>query len=144
MNLLNVTKSKVTKSRLSDNTVTFFPQNLEVWEKVPIFVTETDYKGNQMKSQTEILNLLRRYKPTAQKKYGLTRIGIFGSVARGEQTADSDVDICYEGQAPSLLTLDMIQTELEQLLDCKVDLVRVRENMNSLLRQRILRDGIYV
>ncbi len=35
-----------------------------------------------MKSQTEILNLLRRYKPTAQKKYGLTRIGIFGSVAR--------------------------------------------------------------
>ena len=97
-----------------------------------------------MKSQTEILNLLRRYKPTAQKKYGLTRIGIFGSVARGEQTADSDVDVCYEGQAPSLLTLDMFQTELEQLLDCKVDLVRIRENMNSLLRQRILRDGIYV
>ena len=97
-----------------------------------------------MKSQTEILNLLRRYKPTAQQKYGLTRIGIFGSVARGEQTKDSDVDVCYEGQAPSLLTLDMIQTELEQLLDCKVDLVRARENMNSLLRQRILRDGIYV
>jgi predicted nucleotidyltransferase len=97
-----------------------------------------------MKSQTEILNLLRRYKPTAQKKYGLTRIGIFGSVARGEQTADSVVHVCYEGQAPSLLTLDMIQTELEQLLDCKVDLVRVRDNMNSLLRQRIIRDGIYV
>ncbi len=97
-----------------------------------------------MKSQTEILSLLRRYKPMAQKKYGLTRIGIFGSVARGEQTANSDVDVCYEGQAPSLLTLDMIQTELEQLLDCKVDMVRVRHNMNSLLRQRILRDGIYV
>ena len=97
-----------------------------------------------MKSQTEILSLLRRYKPMAQKKYGLTRIGIFGSVARGEQTANSDVDVCYEGQAPSLLTLDKIQTELEQLLDCKVDLVRVRHNMNSLLRQRILRDGIYV
>ena len=38
-----------------------------------------------MKSQAEILNLLRRYKPTAQKKYGLTKLGIFGSVARGEQ-----------------------------------------------------------
>jgi hypothetical protein len=97
-----------------------------------------------MKSRTEILGLLRRYKPTAQKKYGITRLGIFGSVARGEQTADSDLDVCYEGQAPSFLTLDMIQTELEQLFDCKVDLVRVRENMNSLLRQRILRDGIYV
>ena len=74
----------------------------------------------------------------------MTKLGIFGSVARGEQIDKSDVDVCYEGQAPSLLTLDMIQTELEQLLDCKVDLVRVRDNMNSLLRQRIIRDGIYV
>ena len=99
--------------------------------------------GN-MKSKEEILNLLSRYKPTAQKKYGISKLGIFGSVARGEQTKDSDVDVCYEGQAPSFLTLDMIQTELEQLFNCKVDLVRIRENMNSLLRQRILKDGIYV
>ena len=97
-----------------------------------------------MKSKSEILNLLGRYKPTAQKKYGITKLGIFGSVARGEQTPDSDVDVCYEGKAPSFLTLDMIQTELEQLFDCKVDLVRVRDNMNNLLRQRILRDGIFV
>jgi predicted nucleotidyltransferase len=74
----------------------------------------------------------------------MTKIGIFGSVARGEQTEDSDIDVCYEGKAPSFLTLDIIQTELEQLFGAKVDLVRVRENMNSLLRQRILRDGIYV
>ena len=97
-----------------------------------------------MKTKNEILHLLSLYKPTAQSKYGLTRLGIFGSVARGEQKEGSDVDVCYEGEAPSFITLDMIQTELEQLLDAKVDLVRVRENMNSLLRQRIQRDGIYV
>ena len=97
-----------------------------------------------MKSRAEILSLMSRFKPTAQKKYGMTKLGIFGSVARGEQTDNSDVDICYEGQAPSLLTLDKIQTELEQLLACKVDLVRVRENMSSLLRKRILRDVIFV
>jgi hypothetical protein len=97
-----------------------------------------------MKSRAEILSLMSRFKPTAQEKYGITKLGIFGSVARGEQTDKSDVDICYEGQAPSLLTLDKIQAELEQLLDCKVDLVRVRENMNNLLRKRILRDGIFV
>ena len=74
----------------------------------------------------------------------MTKIGIFGSVARGEQNEDSDVDVCYEGEAPSFITLDIIQTELEQLLGSKVDLVRIRKNMNSLLRQRILRDGIYV
>ena len=97
-----------------------------------------------MKSRAEIISLLSRYKPTAQKKYGITKLGIFGSVARGEQKPGSDVDICYEGKAPSLLTLDLIKTELEQLLESEVDLVRVRDNMNSLLRQRILRDGIYV
>ena len=90
-----------------------------------------------MKSTSEILSLLRRYKPTAQKKYGMTKLGVFGSVARGEQKPGSDVDICYEGKAPSLLTLDLIKTELEQLLESEVDLVRVRDNMNSLLRQRI-------
>ena len=87
-----------------------------------------------MKSRDEILSLLRRYKPTAQEKYGISKLGIFGSVARGEQTPDSDIDVCYEGLAPSFLTLDMIQSELEQLLGSKVDLVRVRDNMNSMLR----------
>ena len=94
-----------------------------------------------MKDKTEILQLLKRYKTTAQKKYGMTKIGIFGSVARGEQREDSDVDVCYEGEAPSFLTLDIIQSELEDLLGSKVDIVRVRDNMNSLLRQRILRNS---
>ena len=97
-----------------------------------------------MKSKTEILYLLSQYKPTAISKYGLTRIGIFGSVARGEQTANSDVDICYEGKAPSLLTLDLMQNELEKLFGCPVDMVRVRDNMNGLLKQRIQREGVYV
>lgn len=97
-----------------------------------------------MKSTKEILQLLSQYKPTAISKYGFTRIGIFGSVARGEQTPDSDVDVCYEGQAPSLLTLDHIQCDLEKLFGCRVDLVRVRENMNDLLRRRIQKEGIYV
>ena len=97
-----------------------------------------------MKSKAEILYLLRLYKPKAESQYGLTRIGIFGSVARGEQTTDSDVDVCYEGKVPSLFTLDHIQTDLEQLLDCKVDMVRIRDNMNSLLRQRIEKEALYV
>lgn len=97
-----------------------------------------------MKTRTEILHLLSLYKPTAESKYGLTRIGIFGSVARGEQTENSDVDVCYEGRVPSLLTLDLIQSDLEQLLGSSVDLVRVRDGMNSLLKQRIQKEVVYV
>ena len=40
--------------------------------------------GLPMKSKTEILQLLSQYKPTAVGKYGVTRIGIFGSAARDE------------------------------------------------------------
>ncbi len=97
-----------------------------------------------MKSTDEILALLRTYKPIAVNKYGMTRIGVFGSVARGEQTPESDVDICYEGKAPSLLTLDLIQRDLENLFKSNVDLIRIREGMNGLLRQRIQKEGIYV
>lgn len=97
-----------------------------------------------MKTTSEILSLLKSYKNIATSKYGFTKIGIFGSVARGEQTEGSDVDVCYEGKAPSFLTLDMIQTDLERLFEAKVDMVRIRDRMNSLLKERILKEGIYV
>ena len=97
-----------------------------------------------MKSTAEILDLLRMFKAQSASKYGLKRIGIFGSVARGEQTDQSDVDICYESEPPSLRTLEHIQSELEELLGCSVDLIRIRERMNSRLKQRILNEGIYV
>lgn len=97
-----------------------------------------------MKSTSEILELLRSYKAANAVRYGFTRLGIFGSVARGEQTEQSDVDICYEGYAPSLLTLDRIQCELEELLECPVDLVRIRKQMNISLKKRIMKEGIYV
>ena len=97
-----------------------------------------------MKTREEIIKLLKSYKPIAEGKYGLTRIGIFGSVARGEHTPNSDVDICYEGRVPTLLTLDLIQTDLERLLDCPVDLVRMRDGMDSLLKERINKEAIFV
>ena len=97
-----------------------------------------------MKTKAEILQLLGNYKPTAERQYGLTRISIFGSVARGQQTETSDVDVCYESKPLSLLTIDLIQSDLERLFDCPVDMVRVRENMNSLLKERIQKEACYV
>ena len=65
-------------------------------------------------------------------------------MARGEQTEDSDVDVCYEGRVPSLLTLVLIQTDLEAILGSRVDLVRVRDGMNMLLKERIRKEAFYV
>mgnify|MGYP000624005726 CR=1 FL=1 len=50
---------------------------------------------------SEYMALLRKYMVENAHKYGIMRMGIFGSVARGEQTEDSDVDVCVELQTPS-------------------------------------------
>ena len=97
-----------------------------------------------MKTTEEILSTLGQFKPYAATRYGIDKIGVFGSVARGEQNDNSDVDIFYSGKALSLLTLDDLQCELEKLLGCKVDIVRVREKMNPMLRSRIAKEGCYV
>lgn len=76
--------------------------------------------------------------------YGIVRIGIFGSVARGEQTENSDVDICVDLKTPNLFSLVHIKEELRQLFGCDVDIVRFRQNMDALLEQDILKEGIYV
>ena len=49
-----------------------------------------------MKTTSEYIALLRKYMAENAYKYGIMRMGIFGSVARGEQTAESDVDVCIE------------------------------------------------
>jgi predicted nucleotidyltransferase len=97
-----------------------------------------------MRTTADILAALGQFKAYATKRYGIDQIGVFGSVARGEQTDNSDVDIFYSGKALSLFTLDEMQCELEKLLGCKVDIVRMRDNMNPLLRSRIKKEGCYV
>ena len=93
---------------------------------------------------SDLMQRLEQYKPIAIERYGVTALGLFGSAARGEQKEDSDVDICYSGSVPTLLTLDRMQHELEQLLGSPVDLVRIRPGMNALLGERIRKEAIYV
>lgn len=97
-----------------------------------------------MKTTQEIIEILRHFKMTEGGRYGISRLGIFGSVARGEQRSDSDVDIFFEGKVTGLFTLSHLKNELELLLGCPVDIVRLREQMNSLLYKRIQKEGLYV
>ncbi len=97
-----------------------------------------------MKTTRGYLQLLKDYKESRGMHYGIVRIGIFGSVARGEQTENSDVDICVDLKTPNLFSLVHIKEELRQLFGCDVDIVRFRQNMDALLKQDILKEGIYV
>lgn len=97
-----------------------------------------------MRTKAEYLELLRLYKQQVAERYGIIRLGIFGSVSRNEQKEGSDLDVCVEMKEPDGFVLLNIKYELEELLHCKIDIVRLRNNMNALLKRNIERDGIYV
>ena len=86
---------------------------------------------------------LGEFKEEFASKYGIRSIGIFGSVARGEQHEESDLDVFVELKDPDPFIMFDIKEELERICNCKIDLLRLRKNLRSLISQRIARDGIY-
>ena len=89
------------------------------------------------------LKLLREHKRGFEERYGVTRLGIFGSVARDEAADESDVDVVVE-MAPDLFGRVSLKEELETILGAKVDLVRYWRRMNHYLKRRIDREAYYV
>lgn len=71
-----------------------------------------------------VLELLTRCKPELQARFGVTRLALFGSTARDAAAYGSDVDIlvAFNGPATSKRYFG-VQFYLEDLLDCRVDLV---------------------
>ena len=51
-------------------------------------------------SPTEILEILRAFKENCAEQYGIISLGLFGSAARDESQADSDVDIVINFNSP--------------------------------------------
>jgi predicted nucleotidyltransferase len=71
-------------------------------------------------------------------------MGIFGSVARGDQTEGSDVDIYIEAPQMSLFGLAGLHIALEKYLNAPVDITCKHDNMNPFFKQRIEKELIYV
>ena len=92
----------------------------------------------------DILAILRDFKQNFADKYGILEIGIFGSIARGEDREDSDVDICIKTKTPDPFALVHIKEEIENRVQRHVDIVRMREKMNPFLKERIEKEGVYV
>ena len=74
------------------------------------------------------------------KPFNPTKIGIFGSVARGDSTPESDIDILYDFRdTVGLFKLVRLQNELERRLNKKVDLVSEKYT-HPKLKPQILND----
>jgi uncharacterized protein len=92
----------------------------------------------------ETLDVLSRIKGELEVRYGITALGVFGSVAREMVNSASDVDIVVRMREPNLFTLVHVKETLEEALHEHVDIVHYRERMNGFLKERIDREAIYV
>lgn len=95
-------------------------------------------------SRIEIITILKHFKEKYAAQYGIVLLGIFGSVARDEATASSDVDIVVKTEIPDPFTLVHMKEELEKQLRQHVDIVRLRDMMNPYLKKRIEAEAMYV
>ena len=87
---------------------------------------------------------LRRLLPALRREYPIKSLGVFGSFARGEQTATSDLDILVEFDGPiGLFGVVGLQLDLSEHLGRKVDLV-TRGSLSGRIGERILAEMVLV
>ena len=95
-------------------------------------------------NKEKVLDFLKENKEAFSKKYQISALALFGSLARGDERHDSDIDIAIDTKLSDYFKLYDFKEELEKEFQSKVDVVRLRENMNPRLKNRILNEGIYV
>lgn len=79
-----------------------------------------------MKTRDEVLQLLTDAKPALAERFGVTRLAVFGSYARGEQREDSDVDVLVEVDAAIGLRFVDLAESIESLLGVRAEVISSR------------------
>ncbi|HOW67138.1 MAG TPA: nucleotidyltransferase family protein [Candidatus Paceibacterota bacterium] len=84
--------------------------------------------------RSEILGLAERYRTG--------EVRVFGSIVRGENVENSDVDLLIKPRRGcSLFDLAGLLEDLQELLGCRVDLV-TEDDLKPRLRERVLKEAI--
>lgn len=99
----------------------------------------------QRKRKSPVFQKLRNVLPGIRTRYGVKRIGIFGSFARSEQTRSSDVDVLVEfadGQATFDNFMPLVYF-LEDLFSRKVDLLTTG-GIDKYISSRVEREVVWV
>ncbi len=96
-----------------------------------------------MNTIQNIIGLITQNSDRLKSEFGIKSLCIFGSVARGQQNENSDVDIFVE-MPPKMYAIVGAKQFLEEILGCSVDLIRKHSNNSDFLLNQIQRDGINV
>lgn len=91
-----------------------------------------------MHNKESILKAIQEHKAEI-KKFGVKRLGLFGSFVHGKQNASSDLDFAVELEPKTFDAYMGLKHYLEGLFDCHVDLV-LFSAIKPRLKPQILRD----
>ena len=95
-------------------------------------------------TRDNILDFLKKHKDELSKRYGVTKLGLFGSYARGEQKEDSDIDIAVEIKSQNKFkSFFELKYYLEDNLKKRVDL-GIEHTLKPIAKQYIEKEIIYV
>lgn len=88
---------------------------------------------------------LQQLLPDLQQRYGVTEMWLFGSYVRGEETAESDLDVLVSFDNDSLTLVQFIELELEltEQLGVHVDLVE-REGLKPYIGSQVVQEMVMV
>jgi hypothetical protein len=95
-------------------------------------------------TKDDCIRLLKEYMDVLKADYGIKSISLFGSTARGEQTANSDIDLFVDTQTPNPFKLMDAKEFLERISGQSVDIVRNHQQLNPRLRKRIEKDAVTI
>lgn len=96
-------------------------------------------------TKEQILEYLKSNKDDLNKRFGVVKIGLFGSYTRGEQNENSDIDIAIEiaKEKKSLGNFFAIKRELEEHFGKKVDL-GIESTLKPIVKEHVQSEIIYV
>ncbi len=96
-------------------------------------------------TKIEILEYLQQNKSEFHSRYGVTKIGLFGSYARDQNNEESDIDIVVEflKEKKNLHTFLNLKREIETLLGKKVDL-GIESALKPIVKKYVEKEIIYV
>lgn len=96
-----------------------------------------------MCTTNECISTIQANLPHIQQEYGVTGLCLFGSVARGDNKIDSDVDILVD-MPPKILLVCGLKDYLEQILNTSVDLIRRHTHLSPKFLKSISKDAITI
>ena len=98
-----------------------------------------------MENDSQILSFLRENKDMFRREYHISKLGLFGSYARGDANEESDIDLLieFDGEVDIFEAKIMIRELIKEKLNKDVDICR-EKYLKPYAREKILSEVIYV